>query len=185
MNAQRVGMRALRQVVARQPNAFFAHNLPRLALANYQTRGAATTKLNQDDAQALLAAQRKQRPVAPHLTAYDYSQTWFGSSIWTRITGSVLTGGLYTFSLAYLAAPLMGWHLESASLAAAVAGLPMAVKGGAKFLVAWPFLYHAFNGTRHLVWDFAIGFQKGDVTKGAWVIWGGSLLSALGIAFLL
>ncbi|KAH9909506.1 hypothetical protein F4778DRAFT_711726 [Xylariomycetidae sp. FL2044] len=185
MNAQRVGLRALRQAVAKQPNAFFAHNVPRLALASaMQIRGAATTqKLTETDAQSLLASQRKQRPVAPHLTAYDYNQTWFGASIWTRITGSMFTGALYTFSTAYLVAPLMGWHLESASLVEAFASLPPALKVGTKFLVAWPFFFHFFNGTRHLIWDFAIGFQKGNLSKGSWVIWGGSLATALGLAY--
>ncbi|KAI1340748.1 hypothetical protein F5Y15DRAFT_377819 [Xylariaceae sp. FL0016] len=184
MNAQRVGLRALRQ--AGKPNAFFSHNVPRLASANLQTRGAATTnKITETDAQSLLASQRAVRPVAPHLTVYDYNQTWFGSSIWTRITGSIFSGGLYAFSAAYLVAPLAGWHLESASLAAAAAGLPLAVKGGLKFLLAWPFMYHAVNGTRHLVWDFAVGFNKKVIKQGSWVVWSASLVSALGLAFLL
>ena len=96
----------------------------------------------------------------------------------------MFSGSLYAFSLAYLAAPLTGWHLESASLAAAAAGLPVAVKAGAKFLVAWPFLFHVFNGTRHLVWDLAIGYQKSTIKKGGWILWGASLVSALGLAFL-
>lgn len=94
----------------------------------------------------------------------------------------MFSGSLYVFSLAYLAAPLTGWHLESATLAAAAASLPVAVKSVAKFLVAWPFLFHAFNGTRHLVWDLAIGYQKSTIKKGGWALWGASLVTALAVS---
>ncbi|KAI5918819.1 hypothetical protein F4810DRAFT_550500 [Camillea tinctor] len=184
MNSSRVGVRALRQA-ASKPNTFFSHNIPRLALANLQTRGAATTPtLKPEDAQAILAEQRKRRPVSPHLSAYDYGQTWFGSSIWTRITGSIFSGSLYLFSAAYVIAPLTGWHLESASLAEAAAAAPYALKSGVKFLLAWPFAFHLFNGTRHLVWDFAVGFNRTIIKQGSWVIWTSSLVTALGLAFL-
>ena len=154
-------------------------------VANFPpNRGAATQKLSPADGQSILASQRLKRPISPHLTIYDYSHIWLGASIWTRITGGMFSGSLYAFSLAYLAAPLTGWHLESASLAAAAATVPFAVKAAAKFLVAWPFLFHAFNGTRHLVWDLAIGYQKSTIKKGGWILWGASLVGALGLAFL-
>ncbi|KAI1640640.1 hypothetical protein F4809DRAFT_399167 [Biscogniauxia mediterranea] len=185
MISSRVGVRALRQA-ASKPNTFFSHNVPRLALAHLQTRGAATTQnVTADEARHLLETQRKNRPVSPHLSAYDYGQTWFGSSIWTRITGSIFAGSLYLFSAAYVVAPLTGWHLESASLAEAAAAAPYALKSGLKFLVAWPFAFHLFNGTRHLVWDFAVGFNRTVIKQGSWVIWTGSLVTALGLAFLL
>lgn len=95
-----------------------------------------------------------------------------------------MTGSLYAYSLAYLAAPLAGWHLESATLAASAATLPVAVKVVGKFLIAWPVLFHSFNGTRHLVWDLAIGFKKSTIKKGGWVLWAASLVSALGLTFL-
>ncbi|KAH9989417.1 hypothetical protein F4779DRAFT_264835 [Xylariaceae sp. FL0662B] len=188
MITQRIGLRALRQA-PRQSNAFFSHNLPRLAVAanvaSLQVRGAATTtqKLTSTDAQSLLASQRLRRPISPHLTVYDYAQTWLGSSIWTRITGGMFAGGLYAFSAAYLFAPLLGWHLESAVLAEAFAGLPLVVKSAAKFLVAWPFLFHAVNGCRHLfAYDLAKGFGKTFIARGSWFIWGTSLVGALGLA---
>ncbi|KAH8164470.1 hypothetical protein CIB48_g3781 [Xylaria polymorpha] len=140
-------------------------------------------KSTPDQAQTLLASQRLQRPVAPHLGIYDFKQTWFSSSVWTRITGGGFTAALYVFSISYLAAPLTGWHLESTTLAAAAAGLPVAVKGGLKFLLTWPFMFHLFNGSRHLVWDLAKGFNKPVVQAGNWGIWGASLVSALGITF--
>lgn len=154
-------------------------------LASLQARPASTTPLTPPEAQSLLASQRLHRPVSPHLSAYDFQQTWFSASVWTRITGGGFSGALYVFSISYLAAPLTGWHLESASLASAAAALPFAAHAGLKFLVAWPFLFHLFNGTRHLVWDLALGFRKATIKTTSWAIWGASLVSALGITFFL
>ncbi|KAF2969159.1 hypothetical protein GQX73_g4403 [Xylaria multiplex] len=179
MNAQRIGVRALQQVV--RPNAF-SQNIPRLMLASLQTRGAATVKVTPSEAQTILASQRLQRPVSPHLSAYDFKQTWFSASVWTRITGGGMTTALYVFSISYLAAPLTGWHLESATLATAAASLPFAAKAGLKLLVTWPFMFHLFNGTRHLVWDLAKGYKRPVIHAGNIAVWSGSLLSALGIA---
>lgn len=103
--------------------------------------------------------------------------------MWTRITGAGFSGALYIFAISYLAAPLAGWHLETASLASAAAGLPLAVKAGLKFFVTWPFVFHLFNGTRHLVWDFAVGYRKSVIKASSWAIWGASLMSALGITY--
>ena len=142
---------------------------------------ASTSKLTETDAQSLLAAQRQRRPVAPHLQVYDYSQTWFGGSAWTRITGSIFSGGLYVYATAYLAAPLLGFHLESASLAAAFGALPVAAKATLKLLAAWPFVFHCVNGVRHLVWDLAKGFTRPAVQKGGYAIFAGTTAIALGL----
>ncbi|KAI8947898.1 succinate dehydrogenase cytochrome b subunit [Xylaria longipes] len=182
MNVQRVGVRALQQVS--RPNAF-SQAVPRLMLASLQTRPVSTEKVTPDEAQTLLASQRRQRPVSPHLSAYDFKQTWFSPSIWERITGGGFTAALYVLSISYLAAPLTGWHLESTSLVAAAAGLPPAVMGGLKFLVTWPFMYHLLNGTRHLVWDLAKGFKKPVIHAGNLGVVGASLVSALGLAYFL
>lgn len=89
------------------------------------------------------------------------------------------------FATAYLAAPLIGWHLESASLAAAFGALPFAAKGALKFLAAWPFAFHAINGVRHLAFDMAVGFHRQTIIKTGWYIWGASVVSGLYLAFFL
>lgn len=143
----------------------------------------ATQKATEADEQALLAQQRLRRPVSPHLEIYSKDQTWFGASAWQRITGSIFAGGLYVFATAYLVAPLTGWHLESASIAAAVATWPAALKGGLKFFIAWPFVFHFWNGIRHLLLDTALvpGFLKNNIKPVAWGVWGAALVSALGL----
>ena len=144
----------------------------------------ATAKLSQEDGKALLDAQRLKRPVSPHLEIYDKKQTHFGASIWQRFTGMGFTGLLYGYSLAYLAAPLAGWHLESASLVAAFAALPVALKAGVKFFVAWPFVFHAMNGVRHSMYDMAWGFNKTTIIRSGWYLWGASIVVSLGVLFL-
>ncbi|KAI1435915.1 succinate dehydrogenase cytochrome b subunit [Xylaria sp. CBS 124048] len=178
MNVQRVGLRALQQVA--RPNAA-SQVAPRLLLASLQTRAASTTKISPEAATSLLANQRLHRPVAPHLAIYDFKQTWFSPSVWTRITGGGLSVGLYLFSISYLAAPLTGWHLESASLAAAATGIPFAVKAGLKLVLTWPFMFHLFNGVRHLVWDLGKGYERSVIHATNMGVWVGSLVSALGI----
>ncbi|KAK3325947.1 hypothetical protein B0H66DRAFT_549820 [Apodospora peruviana] len=189
MNAQRLGTTALRRV-AGQPNSFFTANIAKLGLASsqittLQTRQVTTQKLTHNDEISLLAKQRLQRPVSPHLDIYDKKQTWFGGSAWNRITGSMFAGGLYVFGTAYLAAPLLGWHLESASLAAAFGALPVAVKTGVKFLAAWPFVFHTINSVRHLTWDIGIGFTRKTIISFGWYIWGASVVGASYLAFFL
>ncbi|KAI0903136.1 succinate dehydrogenase cytochrome b subunit [Ustulina deusta] len=184
MNVQRVGLGALHQGTRASADDW-PSNPPRNPSTNTRLSTAATTKVTPDEAHSLLASQRLRRPVSPHLSAYDYKQTWFSASVWTRITGGGMTAALYVFSISYLAAPLTGWHLESASVAAAAAALPVVAKGGLKLLVAWPFTYHLLNGTRHLVWDLAKGYARPVIHAGNLAVWSGSLVSALGIAYFL
>lgn len=74
--------------------------------------------------------------------------------------------------------------MESASIAAAVGGLPEVVKVGAKFLVAWPFTFHALSGVRHLFWDVGVALKNREVMLSGWAVVGGSLVAAGGLAIL-
>ncbi|KAJ4423797.1 cytochrome b subunit of succinate dehydrogenase, Sdh3p [Gnomoniopsis sp. IMI 355080] len=180
MITSRAGLTALRR--AGKPSNFFTP----AATVIQARRSAATQPMTPSESQALLAQQRLRRPVSPHLEIYDKNQTWFGSSIFQRFTGMIFTGGLYAYSIGYLVAPLAGWHLESASVAAAFATLPFVVKGGIKMGLAWPFVFHGLNGIKHLVHDStAKGFRKVIIKRNEYIIWGSSTVVALGLAFLL
>lgn len=120
--------------------------------------------------------------MSPHLSIYQPQITWYGS-ITNRITGSLLSGGLYVFAVAYLVAPTVGWHLESAALAASFGALPLALKLITKVVVAWPFAYHALNGVRHLAWDVGLGFKTKTVQRTGWAVAGLSVVSAVALAF--
>ncbi|KKA26549.1 hypothetical protein TD95_003684 [Thielaviopsis punctulata] len=154
------------------------------ALSTSSTRSSIIEKTSQDQAQSILAAQRLHRPISPHLTVYETSQTWFTPSIWHRMTGGILSGSLYAFGTAYLAAPLLGWHLESASLVAFAAGLPLAAKAGIKFFLGFPFVFHFINGIRHLTYDALLGFTKPQIKKFDVLIWSSSTVLAAYLAFL-
>merc|ERR1712000_174126 len=90
MIAQRVGVAAARG--AAKP--FIAQNMPRLALAarihTTQSKSIDTAKLTPTEGNDILAKQRLNRPIAPHLGIYKLNQSWFGHSAWTRITGCTL-----------------------------------------------------------------------------------------------
>ncbi|KAF2705756.1 succinate dehydrogenase subunit C [Pleomassaria siparia CBS 279.74] len=143
-----------------------------------QRRFAATQKVTDTEAHAILAKQRIQRPVSPHLAIYKPQITWI-PSMFNRITGVMLSGGLYLFGFAYLAAPTFGWHLETPSLVAAVASWPVAVKLLAKATVAFPFFMHSINGLRHLAWDVGIGFTNKTVMQTGWAMIGLTVATSL------
>lgn len=68
----------------------------------------------------------------------------------------VLTvAGMYGFAVAYLAAPVFGWHLDSASIAESFGAMNEYSKFAIKGAVALPFTFHSWNGIRHLMWDTA------------------------------
>ncbi|KAF2851857.1 succinate dehydrogenase cytochrome-like protein b560 subunit [Plenodomus tracheiphilus IPT5] len=148
-----------------------------------QRRLAATHSTSHNEAASLLAKQRTLRPVSPHLSIYKPQITWYGSAL-NRVTAITLSGSLYLFGFAYLAAPYTGWHLETASMVAAVAAWPLAVKMGVKAFFAFPFFYHVLNGFRHLLWDVGVGFKNTTVARTGWGVVGATVVGALYYTFL-
>merc|ERR1712000_724344 len=162
MIAQRVGVAAARG--AAKP--FIAQNMPRLPLAarihTTQSKSIDTAKLTPTEGNDILAKQRLNRPIAPHLGIYKLNQSWFGHSAWTRITGCTLSGAAYAESFA---------------------NMPAVVNHGIKFLLGFPFSYHFINGCRHLVFDLGKGFDKATIVKTETVTWIASAVGALFLAF--
>ncbi|EEP78982.1 conserved hypothetical protein [Uncinocarpus reesii 1704] len=142
-----------------------------------------TPSADTTDPTQILAKQRLNRPVAPHLSIYKPQISWYLSAL-NRITGCTVSGGLYLFATAYLVAPAVGWHLESMSLAAAFGALPLAAKFAIKFGVAMPFTFHCMNGVRHLVWDFGKKMTNKDVIATGWTVVGLSVASSLALALI-
>ncbi|EMD67289.1 hypothetical protein GGP41_007204 [Bipolaris sorokiniana] len=148
-----------------------------------QRRLAATEHASQSQAAEILAKQRVNRPVSPHLAIYRPQITWIASGL-NRITGLTLSGSLYLFGIAYLIAPYTGWHLETQSMVAAVAAWPAVVKAGVKTFFALPFFFHCLNGVRHLAWDMGVGFKNQQVIRTGWGVVGLTAVSTLYYAFL-
>lgn len=129
----------------------------------------------------ILEQQRLHRPVSPHATIYRPQITWLGS-ITGRVAGSLVAGALDLFFAGYAVAPVFGWDLGSEAAVAFAAGLPGAVKVGARALAGWAVSYHCLNGVRHLVWDFAVGVNNRAVMRSGWVVVGLSVCGAVGSA---
>ncbi|KAK7555267.1 hypothetical protein IWX49DRAFT_501572 [Phyllosticta citricarpa] len=178
MLAQRAFHQSLRRAAAPGAAAKFT---PASSSALMQSRPVATNTMSEPEGRKILEKQRLNRPVAPHLAIYRPQITWIGSGL-NRITGVALSGGLYLYVAAYVAAPLTGWHLESQSVAAAVAAWPVLAKLLVKSTIAFPFAYHSLNGVRHLVWDFGLGFKNKQVIQTGWTVVGLSVASAVGLA---
>ena len=151
--------------------------------SNGNARSAGSSAVSRDDASSLLVAQRRNRPVSPHLSIYRPQVTWIASGL-NRFTGVMLSGTFYLFGIAYLVAPTLGWHLESASLAASFAALPIVVKLLLKTFFALPFTFHSVNSLRHLVWDSGAMFTNKQVMISGWVAIGVSVVAAAGLTFL-
>ncbi|KAF4120661.1 succinate dehydrogenase (ubiquinone) cytochrome b560 subunit [Geosmithia morbida] len=163
---------------------FSVQSIPKMAMAmRIPSRHLTTEKATPTEGNEILARQRLNRPVSPHLGIYKLNQTWLGHSAWTRITGCTLSGAAYAYFAAYLVSPLLGWHLESASVAAAFSALPVVVAGGIKLALSFPFTYHFINGVRHLIFDIGKGFTKKEIVRGEIALWSLSLVGSLFLAF--
>ncbi|KAJ5113900.1 hypothetical protein N7456_002434 [Penicillium angulare] len=186
MFSQKVAQQSLRRLAVQQPNLMQSMVMraspAAIALGNVQKRSV-TSSTEKEDPTQILARQRLNRPIAPHLSIYKPQIGWIGSSL-HRITGVALSGTLYLGAAAYLVAPTLGWHLESASMVAGMAALPIAAKVLLKSTLALPFTYHCMNGIRHLTWDLGRGLTNPAIIKSGWTVVGLSVTSAIALAFL-
>ncbi|KAG6002980.1 hypothetical protein E4U54_000766 [Claviceps lovelessii] len=142
-----------------------------------------TLRMTPEAEDALLANQRLNRPVAPHLDVYSIEQTYLGSSAWMRITGCALSGVVYVFFSAYLLVPLLGWQLDSAAVVRAFADVPFAVSSAVKFLLAFPLSFHLFNGVKQLGYDAGFGFARTTIIKAEYLVWAAGVAGGLGLTF--
>jgi len=187
MFSQKVAQQSLRGLAAQQPLSMqwsmMRASPAAMALGKTVQSRPVTTSPNNEDPTSLLAKQRLNRPVSPHLAIYKPQIGWIGSSL-HRITGVAMSGPLYLWATAYLFSPTLGWHLESASMVAAMGALPVAAKVAIKATLALPFTYHCMNGLRHLTWDLGRGLTNNAIIKSGWTVIGLSVSTALALAFI-
>merc|ERR1712088_307384 len=93
---------------------------------------------------------RLERPMSPHLTIYKMQMTSI-LSITHRGTGLAQSAIMYGYAIAAVTATQNHAALLASLQASGMAGA--ATLTAAKFLIAWPFTFHLFNGCRHLSWD--------------------------------
>ncbi|KAG0299399.1 hypothetical protein BGZ98_010086 [Dissophora globulifera] len=153
-------------------------------MAPVGTRILSTSQSNQKEVSvAPLVEQRKNRPIAPHLTIYQPQLTWY-LSMFHRATGGAVAVGFYAGAIAYAVGPMIGLGFDAASVVSTLATVPVAAKVAGKFIVALPFTYHSFNGIRHLLWDTARGLTLKGVYATGYTVVGLSTVSAVALALI-
>ncbi|CDK24670.1 unnamed protein product [Kuraishia capsulata CBS 1993] len=158
-----------------------ARVVPRLLVARPFTTVKSDATENAED--AILKAQRLNRPTSPHLEIYKFELPMIMSSF-HRITGVVLAGTFYGITCTYALSSLLGVADYSAALASTFAALPFVAKLAAKGILAFPFAFHAFNGIRHLIWDAGKELTIKGVYRTGYVVTGLSLVVGAYLTFI-
>jgi succinate dehydrogenase (ubiquinone) cytochrome b560 subunit len=148
----------------------------------FQSNESKARFISAAEGQQILASRRLQRPVSPHLGIYKWQIGSVMSSL-MRITGVAYGGSFFLFGIAYLVSPHLGWNLSSAAMADAAASLPVAANMALRFVIAWPFVLHCINGTRHLTWDTARGFNSKFIHGTGWLAVSATTLSVAYMVF--
>ena len=127
------------------------------------------------EAQARPQARSHPLPLSPHLTIYRWPIT-MAASIVHRATGLLLAAG--TVLLAWwLIAAANGPDAYNAFVGFAEGGFGRLVLFG----VVWSLAFHLLNGIRHLAWDLGYGYALSTARISAALVFGLSLLIALGV----
>lgn len=145
-------------------------------------RYTSTIKVSHEQENEILVAQRKNRPVSPHLTIYEPQLTWALSGV-HRITGVAMAGAFYALTCGYAATSLLSIPFDSTTLVSTFAALPVAVKVLAKAGMAFPFAFHGLNGIRHLVWDFGKEMTIPGVYRTGYIVLAGTAVLGSYLAF--
>lgn len=123
---------------------------------------------------------RLNRPMSPHLTIYKPQLTSM-LSISHRGTGLGLYVLMSGFGIGMMALPASyPYYLQQV----ADMQLGFTLIYAAKFLIVFPFMFHTFNGVRHLTWDLGYGFSLRSLYKSGYSVVGLSLITSIILAYL-
>ncbi|KAF0449864.1 cytochrome b560 subunit of succinate dehydrogenase [Gigaspora margarita] len=117
------------------------------------------------------------------MTIYQPQITWYMSAS-HRVTGGILAAVFYGGAIAYAIQGPLGLGLNSDALVAEIATLPTSLKLIGKFSLAFPFVYHSFNGVRHLIWDTGNALTLKGVYTTGYTVLGLSTISTLGLCLI-
>lgn len=131
---------------------FIRSTVPAPAVFGLRRHIITTVQSSDSQEQAILVAQRKNRPVSPHLAIYKKQLTAVMSAF-HRLSGVYLAFGFYGITCSFAAASILGVPIDPASIVSFFSSLPAFVDYSIKALIGFPFVYHFWNGMRHLVWD--------------------------------
>jgi succinate dehydrogenase / fumarate reductase cytochrome b subunit len=114
------------------------------------------------------------RPLSPHLQIYRWTIT-MAASITHRATGIALSVG--TLFLAWwLMAAATGPDAYAVFLRLAANPVGEVIMFG----LLWSLCFHLLNGIRHLAWDVGYGFKVPTARLTSALVYGGSVLLAVG-----
>ncbi|GME70004.1 unnamed protein product [[Candida] boidinii] len=178
LSITRLSLNLARPTVGRQ---ILRPSVSKLAIS--QLRSIHTVKSTNDGEEAILVAQRKNRPVSPHLDIYKPQLTWVLSGA-HRITGVGLAVGFYGLTCTYALSSLLGVPFDGATLVSVAAGLPIAVKVIGKAIASFPFAFHAANGVRHLIWDTGYELYMKGVYRTGYAVLGFTAIFGAYLLFL-
>jgi len=118
-----------------------------------------------------------QRPQSPWQT-YKFEHQ-MSMSLAHRISGAAMGVVFYAAGISLAVAPeSVAYYLD------ALKGLELgpAVMFPAKFIIAFPLIYHTGTGLRHLAWDFVGGYKKSQVKQTGMIILAASVSLAVLLA---
>ncbi|EPS39934.1 hypothetical protein H072_6349 [Dactylellina haptotyla CBS 200.50] len=142
-----------------------------------------TESVPASSADSILASQRLNRPVSPHLTIYQPQLTWY-LSMTTRITGVGLSGIFYLYTIGYVFLSPFGVDMSIANISRKWGEMGTAVKMAVKAPIAAMFGFHFWNGVRHLVWDTGRELTVRGVYRTGYGVLGLTAASTLGLLVL-
>jgi len=128
----------------------------------------------------ILASQRRNRPVSPHLSIYQPQITWLCGAI-MRNASIAITIPIYAFGAAYLVSPLFGWHLDTVSMVKWFGSFSVGSRIAMKCVFAFPFVFHVLHGLRHLIWDTGAMLTNKQVQITGWATVVASVLGTIGL----
>lgn len=120
------------------------------------------------------------RPVSPHVTIYAFPACAL-SSITTRVTGIALSLGSVSLGVV----EIIGGNGAAASFMSSIGNAGVIVAPVAKFVVAFPLVYHYLGGLRHYLWDNNPEMLSNvDVEKASYALVGTSVVLSAGTMFM-
>jgi succinate dehydrogenase (ubiquinone) cytochrome b560 subunit len=159
-----------------------------LLVARHLTAATTRTKpelqvISVSEHNSRLATQRLRRPISPHLSIYRPQTQWISGAL-MRNSAILITAPVYLFGAAYLVSPMLGWHLDIASLVDWFGSLAPSTRVAVKGVFAWPLCFHLVHGLKHLIWDTGAMLGRKQFIMSGWVGLGLSTVMAVGLVLL-
>merc|ERR1719383_535900 len=163
--------------LARQ-SCLYGNRLPNLQSAGVATMKPMTPESQTSQTEFWSKNKNLGRPISPHLTIYKFQLTSM-LSITHRATGLAQSAMLSGVGLGALLIP-GNFPMLLNDIAAMQFGSALIFTS--KFVLAFPVMFHLWNGFRHLAWDLGHGFKIPEVYKTGWFVVGLSVVTALALA---